>query len=117
MKSLTIVKNLMIKYLQTHRNHASIEKIIDLLENCITDIKAKKNLYLALLNKIHEYELIQAGMTSDIGILSPATFSEKAHPLKLPLIVIASLLVGAFFGILFVLAKKILFPPLPNPMN
>ncbi|MDX1901442.1 MAG: Wzz/FepE/Etk N-terminal domain-containing protein [Gammaproteobacteria bacterium] len=82
--------------------------------NLISDIKVKNSLYVSLLNQIHAFEVIQAGITSDIGILSPATFSEKAHPLKLPLIAIASLLVGAFFGILFVLAKRIFSSPLPK---
>lgn len=72
------------------------------------DIKVKNNLYMALLNQIHELEVVKAGIISDVHVLVPATIPEMPIPIRLHIIGISSLLFGLMLGCMFVLGLKII---------
>jgi uncharacterized protein involved in exopolysaccharide biosynthesis len=72
------------------------------------DIYVKNNLYMALLNQIHELEVAKTGIISDVQILVPATPPEIPIQIKLSIIGVASLLVGLILGCMFVLIWNVL---------
>lgn len=83
--------------------------------NLARDVTVKNNLYLHLLSKIHEQQVITAGIVSDIGILSLATFPDIPLPLKLSIVGFASLFIGLLLGCLGVAVWQMFNQPLPTP--
>lgn len=79
--------------------------------NLTRDIAVKKNLYMLLLNKIHEQQVITAGVVSDIGILALATSFEPSASLKVSTITLAGALLGLIIGSLGVLVWQIVTRP------
>ncbi|MCL5260303.1 MAG: polysaccharide biosynthesis tyrosine autokinase [Gammaproteobacteria bacterium] len=66
------------------------------------DVAAKSKLYLFILGKIQQLQVIKAGTISDVRVLSYAT-----KPIKLPSKTVSSILTGLIFG--FILAVVIVF--------
>lgn len=66
------------------------------------EVKVKNELYLSLLNKIQQLQVIKAGTVSDVEILDRSTV-----PLPLPSYKLFILLGGVFFG--FIFAAMIVF--------
>jgi tyrosine-protein kinase Etk/Wzc len=66
--------------------------------NLMRDVKIKNDLYVQLLNEIHQLQVNKAGIVSDIQILSPATLPETVPQANKALVAIVSLLTGLFIG-------------------
>jgi tyrosine-protein kinase Etk/Wzc len=79
------------------------------------DINDKNNLYMALLNQIHELQVVKAGIISDIHILLLATTPDMPIPVKRSIIGISSLLIGLMLGCLLVLIWKIFSRRIDDP--
>ncbi len=79
--------------------------------NLARDMNVKNNLYILLLNKIHEQEVINAGIVSDIRILSFATFPDMPFSIKMTVIAFSSLVIGFILSCLAVLIYQILWIP------
>jgi len=84
------------------------------INNLQRDASAKNKFYMMLLNKIHQQEIITAGIASDINILAFATFSNVLSPLKFKTICLLGLFlgfllacVGVFIWQLFVQRKQL----------
>jgi len=82
------------KQIELQKQHdAIIEQIKNLpatdqiAANLSRDVDVKNNLYMALLHKIHEQQVITAGIVSDIGILALATF--RISPCRLNFLLLA----------------------------
>ncbi len=75
--------------------------------NLARDMNVKNNLYTLLLNKIHEQEVINAGIVSDIRILSFATFPDMPFAIKMTVIGFSSLFIGLILSCLAVLIYQI----------
>lgn len=97
-KQNQLEKELEILYVTVKTLPATQQKILGLER----DVKVKSQLYLLLLNKIQQLQIIKAGTISDVRILNAA-----ATPIKLPSRKPIVLVGGAFFG--FILAVLILF--------
>lgn len=79
------------------------------------DVNVKNNLYMILLNKIHEQQVITAGIVSDVRILSLATFPDMPLPIKLTIIGFASLSIGLILGCLGVLVWQMFRRRISDP--
>lgn len=75
--------------------------------NLMRDVKIKNDLYLKLLNEIHQLEVYKAGIISDVQILSPATLPETIPHTRKSFIAIVSLIIGLFIGALWVIFSTI----------
>jgi tyrosine-protein kinase Etk/Wzc len=75
--------------------------------NLARDVNVKNNLYILLLNKIHEQEVINAGIVSDIRILSFATFPDMPFTIKMTVIIVSSLMIGFVLSCLAVFINQI----------
>jgi tyrosine-protein kinase Etk/Wzc len=71
---------------------ASNQEDVDLMR----DVKIKNDLYVQLLNQIHQLQVNKAGIVSDVQILSPATLPEAIPPVRKTLAALISLLTGLF---------------------
>ncbi len=71
------------------------------------DIRVKNNLYMALLNQLHELEVEKNDMTSDIRILVAAKTPDRIAPIKWNVVSIISLFTGFLLGCLLALGRKI----------
>lgn len=84
--------------------------------NLMRDTEVKNNLYIALLNKIQELQVVKAGLSSDVSILSYANLPATALPKKQNLIYIGSVLLSLLFSSIVIFAKKLLFPRIQDPL-
>jgi tyrosine-protein kinase Etk/Wzc len=66
--------------------------------NLLRDVKIKNDLYVQLLNEIHQLQVNKAGIVSDVQILSPATLPEMVPQARKLFVAIVSLFVGLFVG-------------------
>lgn len=76
-------------------------------DNLAREVSVKKDLYMTLLNQIHAEQVVAAGIVSDIGILSPATYSEVLLPPHIVLVGLAGGMAGLMLGCFGVLAWRI----------
>lgn len=72
------------------------------------DISVKNNLYITILNQIHELGVIKAGIVSDIQILLPATIPDIYMPIRISIVGVASLFIGFMLGCFIALLWKML---------
>jgi tyrosine-protein kinase Etk/Wzc len=89
--------------------------------NLMRDVKIKNDLYIQLLNQIHQLQVDKAGIVSDIQILSPAAPPEYVPHISKALVALISLLTGLFFSascVLFwgILSGKIFAIRMEGPM-
>jgi tyrosine-protein kinase Etk/Wzc len=73
------------------------------------DVKVNTDLYTALLNSAQQLRLVKAGKVGNVRIIDPALVPE--HPLKphRSIIVLLSMVLGLFAGVVCALIKKFMF--------
>lgn len=71
------------------------------------DLSAKNNLYMLLLKRIQEQQVVTAGVVSDIQVLSQANDPDNTTPLRLTLVILCSLFIGLILGCLAIIAKQL----------
>jgi tyrosine-protein kinase Etk/Wzc len=74
--------------------------------NLTRDVEVKNNLYMILLNQIHQFQVIKTGILSDIQILTQS-LPMPLPTVRLPLIGIFSLIIGLILGCVIVLIGSI----------
>lgn len=79
------------------------------------DVKTKNQLYLMLLGKAQEMQILRAGVVSNLRILDYASEPPLLLPVKHALIIVVSGLAGLIFSILFVLARHLLQRGVQDP--
>ncbi len=79
------------------------------------EVNVRNNLYMSLLNQIHELQVIKAGIVSDIHILVLATKPDMPLPVRMTVVGIASLLIGLVVGSIFVLSWRIFVRHIDDP--
>lgn len=62
--------------------------------NLTRDVQIKNNLYMILLNQIHQYQVMRAGINSDLQIIYLAKKAEELLPVKLTVIALISFIIG-----------------------
>lgn len=84
--------------------------------NLTREVNIKNNLYMNLLNKIHEQQVITAGIVSDIGILSFATNADKAPRPNGFILVVGSLILGLVLGSLVIVFRQLFSRRVNHPL-
>ena len=79
----------------------------EVADDLAREVTAKNNLYMTLLNRIHTQQVVAAGIVSDVGILSLATYAETLLPRHLTTIGIMALIAGLLLGSFSVLLAKL----------
>ena len=83
--------------------------------NLLRDVTVKKTLYLILLNKIQELQVVKAGTISGISILSKATIPDSPLPGKRRAIYLSSLLLGLMLSFAYVFGYRWFIPKVDDP--
>jgi tyrosine-protein kinase Etk/Wzc len=83
--------------------------------NLMRDVKVKTSLYMVLLKKIQELQVIKAGIVSDVRILSYAQMPHQPLPQKRLLIYMASLILGLMISLVIIFVRKLLYPRVNDP--
>lgn len=79
------------------------------------DVEVNQQIYIQLLNKVQELNIIKAGTVGNVRILDHAeTFARPVKPKK-PLIVVLATLLGGMLSVAFVLLKAALHRGVENP--
>jgi tyrosine-protein kinase Etk/Wzc len=105
-----------------------IEKELQLLENEVKslpqdeqkalsverDIKVRDQLYLLMLNKIQELQIVQAGIVSDVRVLTPATIAAQLPSNQLIILGIGALC-GFVLSFVTIFVRKMLTKVIENP--
>lgn len=83
--------------------------------NLMRDVEVKNSLYLILLNKIQELQVVKEGTISDVRILSYAKMPTNPLPVKRGLIYVASAFLGLLFSGLIIFVRKNMSPLVEDP--
>lgn len=83
--------------------------------NLMRDVEIKNALYLVLMNKIQELQVMKAGIVSNIRILSSAKAATSPLPVKKGVIYIVGILLGLILSFTIILARKFLSPRVDDP--
>jgi tyrosine-protein kinase Etk/Wzc len=79
------------------------------------DVEVKNNLYMILLNKIQELQVIKAGTVSDVRILSFASIPNSPIPQYKGFIYLGSACLGLLFSFLIISARKLISQKIDDP--
>jgi tyrosine-protein kinase Etk/Wzc len=117
---LLIALDTQTKALQSQR--AELEKAIKKLPasdqitiNLMRDVGVKKTLYLILLSKIQELEVVKAGTISSVHILAYASRPDAPLRGKTPQIYLASILFGLLISAGIIVIRRLLSPRVDDP--
>ncbi len=83
--------------------------------NLMRDVGVKKTLYLLLLSKIQELEVVKAGTVSSVHILSSASIPDAPLPGKTPMIYMGSILLGLMLSAIVIAGRKLISPRVNDP--
>jgi len=83
--------------------------------NLLRDVKVKKALYLILLNKIQELQVIQAGTVSGIRILAKAKMPDAPLSNRSILVYLGSVIIGLVLSSVIIFGRRLLFPRVEDP--
>ncbi|MBJ6911662.1 tyrosine-protein kinase, partial [Vibrio cholerae] len=79
------------------------------------DVEVNQQIYVQLLNKVQELNVIKAGTVGNVRILDNAQAYAKPVKPKKPLIAVLATLLGAMASVGFVLVKAALHRGVENP--
>ena len=83
--------------------------------NLMREINVKKTLYLILLNKIQELQVVKAGTISGIRILSYAKAPDSPIPIYSSKIYFVCMMLGMLISVLIVWLRRIFSPKIDDP--
>jgi tyrosine-protein kinase Etk/Wzc len=83
--------------------------------NLMRDVKVKQSLYLLLLKKIQELQVVKAGTVSNVIILSFAKYPDASLPGNKGMILAASILFGLFLSFVCIFSHRLLFARIEDP--
>ncbi|MGR5557310.1 polysaccharide biosynthesis tyrosine autokinase [Vibrio fortis] len=79
------------------------------------DVEVNQQIYIQLLNKVQELNIIKAGTVGNVRILDSAQVHSIAVKPKKAIIVVLAILLGGMFSVLFVLIKSVFHRGLESP--
>lgn len=79
------------------------------------EVKTKQALLAMILDKIQGLEIIEAGLVSNVKILSHANVPNSPMPLPKNKIYLGSVLIGLILSVLAIFGRKLLFPKIEDP--
>jgi len=117
---LIIALNAQIKALQTQQNKMQLElrklpASDQVALNLMRDVKVKQALYMVLLKKIQELQVVKAGTISGVRILSYAQLPDAPLPAKRVVVWVSSLLCGFMFSFVVIFGRKLFSPRVEDP--
>lgn len=83
--------------------------------NLLRDVEVTKALYMILLQKIQELEVIKAGTVSNLHILSLAKMPEEPLPRKTSLILVGCLFLGLLLSALIIVSHRMFSSKIEDP--
>lgn len=83
--------------------------------NLMRDVDVKQSLYLLLLNKIQELEVVKAGTISGVRVLSHAALPDRPLPSKAKAMVLGGMMLGFMLGVMVIFVRKLLSPRVDDP--
>ena len=83
--------------------------------NLMRDVKVKQSIYLVLLRKIQELQVLKAGTVSGVRILSYAKMPDSPLPSKNFIIYTIGTLLGFIMSVGYIFMRKMLFPRVTDP--
>lgn len=115
-----IALNAQIKASQTQQNELQheLQKLPasdQVALNLMRDVKVKQALYMVLLNKIQELQVVKAGTVSGVRILSYAQLPDAPLPVKRVIIWLSSVLIGFMISFVVVFGRKLFSPRVEDP--
>ena len=111
----TQIKALEAQRKQLRKNFKTLPSSDQVAVNLMREVGVKKALYLILLRKIQELEVVKAGTVSSVHILSFAKIPDAALPGKRVLIYMGSILLGLMLSILIIAGRKLISPRVEDP--
>ena len=111
----TKIRELNVEKVQLEEQLKKLPASDQIAVNLMRDVKVKSSLYVVLLNKIQELQVIKAGIVSDVRILSLAKLPYEALPQKSKTIYLSSLFLGFIIGCMIVFSRKLFFPRVDDP--
>lgn len=107
---------------QLQKQRIKQEKVIQTLPlseqkdvNLLRDVNVKQTLYLVLLNKIQELQVVKAGTISSLRILSKAQLPDFSLPFKRAPIYVGGLLMGVMLSMVFIFGRRIWSSQIDDP--
>ena len=117
---ILIAVNTQIKSLEAQRHE--LERSLKTLPasdqvavNWFRDVKVKKTLYMILLNKIQELQVVKAGTISSLRILALAKMPDRPLPSRKPVTYAASILLGLMLSFMIILFRRMLSSKIDDP--
>ena len=104
--------------IQRHQMEKELKKLPasdQIAVNLMRDVGVKKTLYLLLLSKIQELEVVKAGTVSSVHILSYAKLPDAPLSGKKPLIYLASVILGVILSFIIIAGRKLISPRVNDP--
>ena len=83
--------------------------------NLLREVTVKQTLYLILLNKIQELQVMKAGTVSGIRILAKATIPDAPLPGKHAAIYLGSFFLGILCSLMVIFSRRLLSPRVDDP--
>jgi tyrosine-protein kinase Etk/Wzc len=83
--------------------------------NLMRDVNVKNALYMVLLGKIQELQVVKAGIVSDVRIISSAKSSDDPLPQHRIIICLASLIVGLLLSLAIIFVRRLLNQQVDDP--
>ena len=83
--------------------------------NLMREVGVKKTLYLILLSKIQELEVVKAGTVSSVHVLSFASLPDAPLPGKRAMIYLGSILFGLLLSAMIIVGRRLISPRVDDP--
>ncbi len=109
------VKALRIQRGELERSLKELPASDQVAVNLMREVDVKQGLYMVLLNKIQELQVVKAGTVSDVRILSNATLPDTPLPNKKALLIFGGGLLGLMVGVMFFLTRKFFSQQVMDP--
>ena len=94
-------------------------KILPLIDqmtlNLLRNVKMNNALVTIILSKTQEMKIIQAGLLSDVRILSYAKIPDAAIPINRAKLYGGSIIIGLIISIILIFSRKFIFPLIEDP--
>lgn len=83
--------------------------------NLMRDVKVKQSLYVVLLKKIQELQVIKAGTVSSVRILAYAKIPDAPIPNRVMLKYLSGLVSGFILGVGYIFSRRLISPKIRDP--
>lgn len=109
------LKSLRIQRHELERTLKKLPASDQVAVNLLRDVTVTKTLYMVLLSKIQELQVLKAGTLSSLRILAMAKTPEEPLPSHIPLILLISAILGVILSTLVIFARRMLSATIDDP--